>query len=98
MNAPCNPHPDTLAYRCAEAARGEPETATDTSARVKRLLTMKDLAERLQVSGVTAWRMHAERGLRVVRIGRSVRVRESDLQAWLDRHASGGGEGEANGI
>jgi excisionase family DNA binding protein len=81
----------------AGAAQTEPETTTEQSARIKRLLTMKDVAERLQVSGVTAWRLHAERGLRVVRIGRSVRVRESDLEAWLDKNASGGSEGGAEG-
>ena len=63
-----------------------------TSASSERLLTMRELAERLQVSPVTAWRLHAERGLRVIKIGRAVRVRESDLEAWLEKHATANGE------
>ena len=70
-------------------------TAQSTAASGERLLTIKDICERLQISAVTGWRLYAERGLRVVRIGKSIRVRESDLAAWLEKNASGGSEGIA---
>jgi predicted DNA-binding transcriptional regulator AlpA len=43
----------------AAAALSQPETAAEQSARIKRLLTMRDVAERLQISSVTAWRLYA---------------------------------------
>ena len=54
----------------------------------ERLLTLKEVAERLQISRVTCWRLYAEHGLRVVRIGKAIRVRENDLQAWLEKNSS----------
>ncbi len=48
-----------------------------------RLLTIKDVAERLQVSGRTIHRLVANGGLTVVRIGRAVRVSEAALKAFL---------------
>lgn len=65
-------------------------TANITTAGSERLLTMRDVQGRLQVSRVTAWRCVAERGLKCVRIGRSVRIRERDLEAWLERNSSDG--------
>jgi excisionase family DNA binding protein len=64
-----------------------------TAASSERLLTPKDVCERLQISAVTGWRLYSERGLKVIRIGRAIRVRESDLQAWLEKNTSGGGDG-----
>ena len=63
----------------------------NTTPNGERLLTLGDVRDRLQISRVTAWRLHAERGLRVVRIGRAIRVRESDLAAWLEKNATGNG-------
>lgn len=63
-----------------------------------RLLTLAQVGERLQIGRVSCWRLHAERGLRVVRIGRAIRVCERDLEAWLEKHAtaaSPGGDGKA---
>ncbi len=57
----------------------------------ERLLTLAQVAEKLQVGRVTCWRLYAERGLRVVKIGRAVRVRPADLEQWLAKNASGGG-------
>ena len=71
-----------LGRPCAEAAKGTPPPLAE------RLLTMKELAERLQVSRVTAWRLIAERGLKCIRIGRSVRIRERDLEAWLEKNST----------
>jgi excisionase family DNA binding protein len=70
-----------------------PQTTTGMMPASERLLTLKDVCGRLQISGVTAWRLHAERGLKVIRIGRAVRVRESDLEAWLEKNTSGGDNG-----
>ena len=48
-----------------------------------RLVTIKDVAERLQVSGRTIHRLIAAGDLIVIRIGRSVRVSEQALKAFL---------------
>lgn len=48
-----------------------------------RLLTVAEVAERLRVHPITV-RRHIKSGrLRAVRVGRSVRVRESDVEALL---------------
>ena len=51
-----------------------------------RFLKLKEVQDLLGVSRSTLWRWQAERGLRVVRVGEVVRVRESDLQVFLKRH------------
>jgi excisionase family DNA binding protein len=48
-----------------------------------RLLTIKDVAERLQVSPRTIHRVVANGDLTVIRIGRAVRVSEEALKAFL---------------
>lgn len=48
-----------------------------------RLLTIKDVAERLQVSGGTIHRLIDSGDLSVIRIGRSVRISEDALKAFL---------------
>ena len=50
---------------------------------VPRLLTIKDVAERLQMSPRTIHRLVANGDLTVVRIGRAVRVSEEALKAFL---------------
>lgn len=73
-------------------------TATiNTTTGGEKLLTLKDVAGRLQIGRVSVWRLYAERGLRVVKIGRAVRVRPSDLESWLAKNASGAGTGEGQG-
>jgi excisionase family DNA binding protein len=54
------------------------------SSQLKRLLTVKQLAEILQVPEDTIyyWRSRGE-GPRGFRVGRDVRFRESDVEAWL---------------
>lgn len=47
------------------------------------LLTIKDVAERLQVSARTINRLVANDDLTVIRIGRAVRVSEEALKAFL---------------
>lgn len=52
----------------------------------EKLLTLGEARAVLQVSRATLWRWQSEHGLKVVRIGGVIRVRESDLQAFLKRH------------
>jgi excisionase family DNA binding protein len=51
-----------------------------------RLLTVKQVAERLNLSERTVWRLIRDRLLKVKRIGRTVRISESDLNDFTDRN------------
>jgi excisionase family DNA binding protein len=53
-------------------------------------LTLSEARAMLNVSRATLWRWEMEHGLKVVRVGNVARIRESDLQAFLKRHESGG--------
>jgi excisionase family DNA binding protein len=57
----------------------------------ERFLKLKDVQERFGVSRATVWRWHSERGLKVVCVGGVTRVRESDLQAFVEKHLKGTG-------
>lgn len=80
-----------------EAAGGEvfssqaPRQGEEATNQKEHLITPRQLCERLQISRVTGWKLVAERGLRCIKIGRSVRIRESDLEAWLERNTREGG-------
>ncbi len=50
-----------------------------------RLLRLEDVADRLAISKSMAWKLIALDQLRSVRIGRAVRVRPEDLEAYLER-------------
>jgi excisionase family DNA binding protein len=50
----------------------------------KRLLTLPDLAERCQLSIRTLQREVAAGRLRCLRLGRQVRFREADVEAWMN--------------
>jgi len=67
-----------------------PTTAAAVLATAERYLTIRDLCERLQCSRTTAWRLIAERGLRCCRSGGLVRVKESDLAAWIEKNSTVG--------
>ena len=56
-------------------------------------LKLAEVRQRLGVSRATLWRWTAEQGLKVVRVGGTVRIRESDLEAFLKRHEQGGDGG-----
>ena len=51
-----------------------------------RFLKLSEVQRQFGVSRSTVWRWHAERGLRVVRVGGVTRIRESDLEDFLNRH------------
>jgi excisionase family DNA binding protein len=52
----------------------------------ERYLKLGEVQSMFGVSRATVWRWHAERGLRVMSIGGVKRIRESDLNAFLERH------------
>ena len=55
-----------------------------------RFLTLRQVQDLLAVSRTTVWRWTAEHGLKVVKIGDLVRIRESDLGLFLQQHVIGG--------
>ena len=55
----------------------------------ERFLKLAEVQRMLGVSRSTVWRWQAERGLRVVTVGGVVRIRESDLNKFLNRHEAG---------
>jgi excisionase family DNA binding protein len=59
----------------------KPVDATDGDG--GRLLRIEQIAERLSVSRSMAWKLIDSGVLRSVRIGRAVRVRPHDLEAYL---------------
>ncbi|MGH2966287.1 MAG: helix-turn-helix transcriptional regulator [Solirubrobacterales bacterium] len=61
--------------------QGRPPGSADVAE--QRLLRIEDIAERLAVSRSMAWKLIAQGQLRSIRIGRSVRVRPSDLEAYV---------------
>lgn len=61
------------------------------TAATERLLRLQDIQKAADVSRVTVWRWCNERGLRTIRVGGCVRVRESDWLRWLVEHTEGGG-------
>jgi excisionase family DNA binding protein len=56
-----------------------------TATMAERLLTIRETAARLDVSGRQIYKLCASGrfGPALVRIGRSVRIRESDLENWI---------------
>ncbi len=55
------------------------------------LLSVANVAEALSVSERTVRRLLASGELSVVRLGRSVRIRQLDLDAYIGRQLRGGG-------
>jgi excisionase family DNA binding protein len=52
-----------------------------------RFLTIQEVGERLNLCRTTIWRLMNQHGLRFVRIGGTRRIRERDLETWLERHS-----------
>ena len=65
----------------------------ETQPATERFLTIKDVCKRLNVSRTSVWRILHEHGLRAVRVGGITRIREHDLEAWLERHCTSGNGG-----
>ena len=63
------------------ATQGKPVDAVDGTA--GRLLRIEEIADRLSVSRSMAWKLIALGQIRSLRIGRAVRVRPKDLEAFL---------------
>ena len=61
-----------------------PETQMPT----ERFLTIQDVCNCLNVSRTTVWRLMHEHGLRVIHIGGIRRIRQHDLEEWLERHCT----------
>lgn len=61
-------------------------TETRTDGRGVVLLSLVQVQERCGVSRSTVWRMINEHGLKVVRWAGMIRVKESDLAAWVEKH------------
>jgi excisionase family DNA binding protein len=61
--------------------QGKPADPVDLFDR--RLLRIEEVAERLAVSRSMAWKLVTGGELRSVRIGRAVRVRPADLEAYI---------------
>ena len=51
------------------------------------LLTMEEVAKRMKVSEPTVRKVIRERGLKVIRFGRQVRVPEKELESWFEQEA-----------
>ncbi|HYV26815.1 MAG TPA: helix-turn-helix domain-containing protein [Candidatus Eisenbacteria bacterium] len=58
----------------------------------ERFLTLSEVRAMLKVSRATLWRWANERGLKTLCVGDVVRIRESDLQAFLKRHETTGAD------
>lgn len=56
----------------------------------QKLLTLQQVADRLQVSMSTAYRLVYAGEIAVVRIGRNLRVRPEDLEAYIEASREGG--------
>ncbi len=54
-----------------------------TSTVAPRLLRLEEVADRLAISRSMAWKIIALGELRSLRIGRAVRVRQADLEAYI---------------
>ena len=48
-------------------------------------LTVQEVAELMRVSTMTVYRLIKAGELRAARVGRSLRLRDSEVQAYLDR-------------
>lgn len=52
-----------------------------------RLLTVREVAEAIRVSNMTVYRLIRSGALQAVRVGRSFRIRPSDVDGFLDARA-----------
>jgi excisionase family DNA binding protein len=57
--------------------------------REDRLLTVHEVADLMRVSTMTVYRLITAGDLRAARVGRSYRLRESEVDAYLERGTGG---------
>lgn len=63
--------------------RGDPQVASSSSR--ARFLTVAEVAEMMRVSTMTVYRLIKAGELASVRVGRSYRIREEDVDAYISR-------------
>jgi excisionase family DNA binding protein len=68
-----------------------PGTSADTSLSVSSFATVAEVARRLRVSNMTVYRLVKSGQLPAVRVGRGYRIREADLQRYLEARYSDAG-------
>lgn len=51
-----------------------------------RFLTVQEVADLMRVSSMTVYRLIKSGDLRAVRVGRSFRVRQADVDSYLEAH------------
>jgi len=54
---------------------------------VSRLLTVAEVAQVMRVSRMTVYRLIRRGQLKAIRVGRNYRVRENDLNSYLEEQA-----------
>ncbi len=82
-------HSGTMGGRATVAGQARPvNTSKDLEVRMERLLTLKAAAQKLAVSQQFLKRLQRQGRLKVVRLGRSVRIEERELER-LVRDGSG---------
>ena len=70
----------------APAVRSPSPPAGKIGQQPKVLMTVRDCLEELGIDRSTFWDWRTKRGLRSILIGGVLRVRRSDLEAFLTRH------------
>lgn len=83
---------DALAASAARVKATQGKAAAIT-APTERLLTLQDCREAARVTRWTLWRWISDEGLRVVRIGGTTRIRQTDWQRFLDSHTGAASNG-----
>jgi excisionase family DNA binding protein len=61
-----------------------------TSPGIARLLTVAEVANVMRVSRMTVYRLIRRGQLKAIRVGRNYRVREQDLNEYLEAQATSG--------
>jgi len=68
-------------------ARGNPGGSESAPDPVTRLLTVAEVAAVMRVSRMTVYRLIRRAQLKAIRVGRNYRVRQADLDEYLDSQA-----------
>jgi excisionase family DNA binding protein len=63
---------------------GAPDVSGVFMLRDDQLMTVREVAEHMRVSTMTVYRLIKAGELSAVRVGKNFRIRESDLQTYLD--------------